>query len=93
MKATPALQSHSGEGDALLAALDDVADAELTAASSLDLAVDPDLARLEQPAGRSPGLDKVRQLQQLPEPDAPLTHLDVHGRDASARTSRPAPAG
>ena len=91
--ASAVVHRHSGEGDPLLAALDDIADAELTAAAGLDLTVDPDLARLEQPAGRSPGLDQVRELQQLTEPDAPLTHLDVHGPDASARAGRQARAG
>ena len=76
-----------------MAALDDVADAELAAAASLYFTVHPHLPRLEQPTGRSPGLDQVRELQQLPEPDAALTHLDVHGSDANARAGRPARAG
>jgi hypothetical protein len=75
----------SGERDRLVAADHDVARSELAATPGLDLTVHTDLPRLEQAACGAAGLDEVHQLEQLPEPDAALPHLDVHGRDVTAQ--------
>src|SRR5690242_20559024 len=83
--------SSSDQGDGLAGGVDHVADRELAAAAGLDLAVDADVARLEQPAGCAAGLDEVHQLEQLAEPDTALPHLDVHGGHATTRRGQRRP--
>lgn len=69
--------STSCDSHADASELDDVADLELTSTADLDVAVHRDHAVGDEGLSVSAGFDQVGELQELAQPDAPVTDLNV----------------